>query len=389
MDNLLLLDGGDLFARTNHNTRLSSLQQRIAAETAVDGLNHMGYGAMAVGEGEHLFGAVFLESLIERAHFPFVSASMLPAEQGGQVPAGLLTAAVIDVGHVRVGVTSVLGATLQAYLTEHATPGEDPRLLATVAAMQRGLALVEGEVVDVKVLLAHMPFDELAATLPLVEGFDVVLSSHESYDHLITDPVMLGGAAVLRLGWDGKYVGRLDLHLDAEGGVQVTGSAEVALDREIPDHPAMVALQDHYLERVAAEAEAILEEHPQDDPPSGGRYVGTAVCAECHEEQAAHWSEHPHSGAWQTLVDLRRDYDPSCFACHTTGFGWTGGFRLPTETPDRVDVGCESCHGAGAVHSDDSTQRIGPPTAVTCMGCHTEVNSPQFDLDTYWPQVVH
>lgn len=386
---MLLLDGGDLFARTDHRTSLSSLQQRIAAETAVDGLNHMGYGAMAVGEGEYLFGEAFLASLTERSHFPFVSASVLPPAEGEELAAGLQSVAVVDVGPVRVGVTSVLGASLQGYLSEHATPGEDPQLRPTVEAMRLGLAQVEAEAVDIRVLLAHMPFAELAETLPEVEGFHLVLSSHQSYDHRISEPLSLAGASVLRVGWDGKYIGRLDLHLDAEGGVEVTGSDEVPLNDELPDHPAMVELQDHYLERVAAEAEAILEEHPQQEPPRGVRYVGTAVCAECHEEQAAHWQQHLHSHAWQTLVDLRRDYDPSCYGCHTTGFGWTGGFRLPAETPDRVDVGCESCHGAGWTHSDDSTQPITRPNAATCMGCHNEVNSPQFDLDTYWPQVLH
>ena len=68
-----------------------------------------------------------------------------------------------------------------------------------------------------------------------------------------------------------------------------------------------------------------------------------------------------HSHAYQTLVDAKqpsnRQYDPECIVCHTVGFGYVSGFKSEKETPKLENVGCESCHGPGSLHANDSEQR--------------------------------
>jgi hypothetical protein len=81
-------------------------------------------------------------------------------------------------------------------------------------------------------------------------------------------------------------------------------------------------------------------------------------------------------------------------------------------TPHLAHQGCENCHGPAAAHaavergdvraSVTERDRLrgelamsiktpeGKQKAVNnCLECHDLDNSPQFDFDTYWPQVEH
>ena len=67
-------------------------------------------------------------------------------------------------------------------------------------------------------------------------------------------------------------------------------------------------------------------------------------------------------------------------------------------------MGCESCHGPGGNHNraelqgtDEEKERYRKALVVTkqeardshCATCHDLDNSPDFDFDTYWPDVEH
>lgn len=139
-------------------------------------------------------------------------------------------------------------------------------------------------------------------------------------------------------------------------------------------------------------------------PSSTGRdstieqaYVGANQCFICHRPQTNTWSESKHS---HEFTDLSQKYrsDPDCLKCHVTGFGEPNGFAVGT-TKDLSVVGCESCHGPGALHID-SAQRfvmanpgeeqkieqemrdtiVKVPTDSACVKCHkTHENHPAYD----------
>ncbi len=86
------------------------------------------------------------------------------------------------------------------------------------------------------------------------------------------------------------------------------------------------------------------------------------------------------------MVATNHDYAPSCFPCHTTGFGFLGGSKLPDLTPDMAHVQCESCHGAGADHVAAPAPGWSNPTTA-CANCHTADMSPDFSMVEYLPRV--
>jgi len=61
----------------------------------------------------------------------------------------------------------------------------------------------------------------------------------------------------------------------------------------------------------------------------------------------------------------------------------------PATTPERWQVGCESCHGPGGSHLEDTQAMYGVIIEDACLDCHTEHDSPEFDYESYLPVVVH
>ncbi len=117
-----------------------------------------------------------------------------------------------------------------------------------------------------------------------------------------------------------------------------------------------------------------------------GDYVGTKVCADCHEEEYARfvkYSKKAHSwnGIKKMLPKLNAEEQQTCFECHTTGYQ-KGGFVSYDKTPQFADVGCETCHGPGKGHveSEGDTELIlRTPAISSCNKCHNSQRIKNFN----------
>ncbi len=112
-------------------------------------------------------------------------------------------------------------------------------------------------------------------------------------------------------------------------------------------------------------------------PPETARYVGSQVCAGCHQAQYQSYmqnSKKAHSSKSLRLMakGLTQEEQATCFACHTTGYGRPGGFTGFEATPHLADAGCEVCHGPGSIHADsgDPASIKGKLSLADCQGCH-------------------
>jgi len=129
------------------------------------------------------------------------------------------------------------------------------------------------------------------------------------------------------------------------------------------------------------------------------KYVGSKACG-CHKAHYSDWKLSVHGRAYETLkpgnkkraklkanLDPDKDYtkDEKCLKCHTTGYRKNGGFKNIKKTPDRINVGCESCHGPASEyifqHEGSSTafnrgrakaygQTYGSENPAVCTKCH-------------------
>ncbi len=159
----------------------------------------------------------------------------------------------------------------------------------------------------------------------------------------------------------------------------------------------------------------IKEELTGRNPSVKYRYMGVAVCGECHAEDAIGnqykiWSGSPHARAYYILKSEKAEKiaggigidkpaeSRDCLKCHTTGGG---------EWPEvsKEGVGCEACHGPGeeyhtaSGHIDYTSRENGYRRAVRlgmspiigiaslktreklCLSCHT-AKRPCYDIYT-------
>jgi hypothetical protein len=175
-------------------------------------------------------------------------------------------------------------------------------------------------------------------------------------------------------------------------------------------HQLMLAYQ-HQLKELGF-AGLGLRPVPHPRLESQGRFVGTHKCKDCHEQSYDIWKRSGHAKAYETLVELNppRQFDPECISCHVIGwhptqyFPYESGYLSLEETPKKIDVGRENCHGPGEFHVKaemggdlEAARKYQKAMVITkeesekrqCMTCHDLDNSPDFDFETYWPEVEH
>jgi len=107
-------------------------------------------------------------------------------------------------------------------------------------------------------------------------------------------------------------------------------------------------------------------------------YVGSQVCAGCHEAEYESFQSHSKKAhSFQSIERMSKGLTEEekrvCFECHTTGHGKPGGFRSEVETPHLKNAGCEVCHGPGSVHvktarPEDIKSDV---TSDDCRACHS------------------
>ena len=169
---------------------------------------------------------------------------------------------------------------------------------------------------------------------------------------------------------------------------------------------------------VAAAALLVSVNPTQSTAAEAATYVGSDACKACHFKQHRYWKKTGMAKAMDSLkptteaddkelfdrkkasnVDPAKDYttDASCLACHTTGYGKTGGY--PTDAAANAEaagkqdhVGCEACHGAGSEYikfkeaklaADDKAKftfdelapsGLAKPDEANCKTCHNDKN---------------
>ena len=410
---VVALDLGDQVNRFGRQTE-------IKFGAIVDGLKAMNYAAVGFGPkdlrlpAEEVVAAV---SAVGDAPTPFLCANIgLLGFDSGITPRHR----VVEAGGVKIGVTAVLG---DAELADVRNDLIDTKP-AVESLVAPAASLAEADC-DHQVLLAFAAPDEtrkLAARFP---QFDFVVTAGGAEEPPAQPEKIPAERAsgkppadrhLLELGHKGMFAVVVGLFDDPKQPIRFQ---RVPLDARWGEADDMIRLLGVYQAQLETLGLTGLGLTPGRHP-TGRRFAGSAACAECHKASFEVWSNSGHASALTTLAEQspRRDGDPECLSCHVVGWApqkfqpYEGGFMGVSATPQLAQQGCENCHGPAAAHASAESGKVRVPAAEkdrlraelhlaldspqakqrvvnNCLECHDLDNSPQFDFDTYWPQVEH
>ena len=405
------LDVGELVRRFGR-------QQEIKYQRMVDGLKAMNYQAVGFGPSDLKLSTGELLSAVasDGKPGPFVSANVGLFEFNDAVIAPWR---VIEAGGVRIGVTSVLGDSHHAAITQS---GGEVMLKPAVESVKAALAALKEKKCDLLVLLAHASMDETREYAKQFTDFDMIVTSGGAQEPpRQPDKLPSGRGLLVEVGQKGLYAGVIGV-IDGDGSLRLAYQL-VPLDARFKDSPEMVRIMKQYQEQLKDAWESGLATYglsAQSDP--GERhFVGSQACADCHTTAYEIWKKTPHSHATESLVhppersEIARHFDAECVSCHATGWEpqeflpFKSGFWDLKKTEHLTGSGCENCHGPGSKHvaaendanATDALKKMlrnemKLPLAKAeqhCVKCHDADNSPDFHkpgaFEKYWKQIEH
>ena len=256
---------------------------------------------------------------------------------------------------------------------------KDPTVVEPISDKLNALMSEIQEQSDFAVGLSHSPPEVNRTLAQKYPNLSAILSPHEGETEKIGDVLLAYCSS------KGKTLGALmliDGEIDTSSQVQ-----QIALTEQVSDDRDVRKLLDDFYHQVASDHQLQTVSHrlfssepfEQDHRNS---YIGSQACQACHQKEFSQWSHSSHATAFNTLRTVGREYYPECITCHVTGSGYESGYQIGN--PDRkhlVDVGCETCHGPGKLHTYTPLKENirGQVPEKVCVTCHTPEHSPGFD----------
>lgn len=364
---VLIVDAGGAPAGTSTYDRLK-FEAILAGEAA------LGVSAHNLGGPELALGVEYLRATAPKTGTTFVSANAFD-QAGAPIDE---ESKIVECGGRRV---LIVGVVSQQYSTKECTIREPREAILSVLNRHESKF-------DLAVVLAYLPeaeLRELAASLPEVHAV-IGGPTGQSIAPVKTGPNWLASATN-----KGKFLIRFVIGTES-GAASWNGDVVELTDRFVDDETQLKNLRAFRRlldERDLSAAETGFVNVPAGDVPQSYRVAGSESCKSCHEMECDSWRNTSHAAAWQTLVDHEAQIDASCQQCHTTGFGWPGGFVSAKRSTDRVGVGCESCHGPSLAHVQQPEVKTQFAARDQCLTCHDRENSPRFAWADYWPKIQH
>lgn len=376
-----MVDGGNLFGVRKDSERKQTMF--LCEET-----EKLGYDVFGVGANELNYGLGFLREMESKHAFKFVSANL--RDGNGDLLFEPWT--VVERGGVKFAFISVI-APRYKIITMTADNDEfvidEPR-----EALERHLPEMQ-EAADIVVLLAQMPsasVREMLTGMGPGSGIDICIEGRDARQYRRINRVN-GDVILLAANNEGKYVGQLDLVLGDDKSIQDAVVTVHALDENAPSVEEIRKKVDAFkAENGEAVAKVESFTHTRGYGSDSERFLGVHNCARCHVDAARAYSKTKHAQAYNTLQTKGQHNNPECVSCHVVGFDWVNGYdqvadpNLPGRESLR-NVQCEACHGYGTQH--DRTGDWLQAARESCVTCHDQANSPNFDYESYWARIAH
>lgn len=362
--------------------------QRVGLQHYLAALGQMDYSAANLGDMEIAMPASDLRAIAKSSPVPLVSANVLDAATGQPLVASHRQ---ILINNLRVTILGVVSP------SANRTPGQGLKIADIDQSLGAILPTLRPHT-DVIVLLA-------AADEPTMRH---IAQAHPELDVIVGGRVNQASQRIeqvgtCRLAWQakkGQMLGRMDIQIRPDGQPGPATGVMMMLDNDIPEDPALLDVVAQYnaeLSRLNRQGGLAELGVPITDPPAGkNTYVGSENCRVCHPAEYKTWRQSDHSRAYESLLARQRDNNPDCVSCHVVDLGAGDGFAGLSQTPERANVQCESCHGRGAdhasartKHADVSVGKMSRVLSTSCEVCHDYQHSPEFSYTTYWTRIEH
>ncbi|MFC3125233.1 bifunctional metallophosphatase/5'-nucleotidase [Pseudoroseomonas globiformis] len=267
---VLRLDAGDQFTGSLYHTAHEG-----RAEAAVQRASRI--HAMALGNHEFDGGPGRLAAYAALVDFALLSANLdvtrEPALQGR-----ISSHVVLRHGERRVGLVGLTTETTP----EASSPGPTLRFTDAREAAARAIAAIRADGPATIVLLSHLGLAPDMALAAAVPGVDVIVGGHSHT--LLADglpgaegpaPTLVDGpdrlVRIVQAGSNGRWLGRLDLDLGADGRVVAHGGRVLPVTSELAEDPTTAALVAAYGVPLAALRARTVGHGPEALPNAGCR----------------------------------------------------------------------------------------------------------------------
>jgi 2',3'-cyclic-nucleotide 2'-phosphodiesterase (5'-nucleotidase family) len=379
--NVLLVNNGGFFPEQD--------DYEDAAWFLMDAMKVLGVDAVGVSEKELRYGRAFLVANYKRSQVPLVCANLFERASKKTLVAPYV---IKKVGTTTVGLFGLTSDKVDLGPSRDSLLVEDP-----ATAAKRTVAELHARGATVIVLLSELGKVESEDLVTAVDGIDVLICGRNI--PLLQKGRTIKATVVCYGGEQGQYIGRTIVTLDDRNHMASGVNETFMMGPEVGDNPQVLRLvksfEDGFNDKLRKKEKEKAVKAEQDRLNGGAateqavdHYLGAEFCQRCHKAEYDQWKTTGHSRAWQALVNAKKDASAECIGCHVVGYKQAGGFQSPENAPALVNVQCESCHGMGTQHDSYPTQarRI---TAATCQKCHTQKDSPAFELARYMPYVNH
>lgn len=291
---VLLLDAGDQFQGSLFYTAWHG-----EVELAV--MHALGTEAMAVGNHEFDDGSATLARFVRAAGFPVLSAN-IDASADPDLSGLLRPWTLLDKDGLRIGVVGLTTTETPV----GSSPGPHVRFAAPGPALAEAATAARAAGAKFVIALSHLGVDEDRALAGRVPGVDVFVGGHSHTLLSDSEPGAAGPAhqllangggraLVTQAACFGRYVGRLDLDVAADGTLVAWGGDCRHVGLDLPPEPKVGAIVASYAtrldgvrRRIAGRTAAAL---PNDGCRIGecafGDFVADAMLGSAHGAQVA------------------------------------------------------------------------------------------------------
>ncbi|MBD3366736.1 MAG: hypothetical protein GF405_01015 [Candidatus Eisenbacteria bacterium] len=355
--------------------------------TTLTGMKMMGTDATTIGDWDLWRGVTYLKRRIADSGLTFVSANVIESSTGELLVDPYV---VIERGGLRFAITGVIQPN-DRFRTHRDVDEVGVEFADPYESLKELLPTMRTES-DFVILLAHTGFVNAEELVGRLGGVDfLVLGRHGQHVGNVRE---FHGAIFMEPGTKGQYLTDLRATFDDEGILTGYSGGTLTLGDKVPADASMAlfvkehkqAVEKLQKERLAAQADRRAEE--QQTAQYTEDCIGVAEsCERCHTDEYEQWKTTAHAHAYDTLESSHQATNPECLRCHVTcrmDLAQDGSEQVPDELRN---VQCEACHGMGTEHARDGS--YGQVTVATCLECHDEENSPDFDFATYLPKVTH